>query len=374
MRSLSIKKCLMKIFQVIPNLGSGGAERFVVDLSNELAQQGHDVTLLTLYDLVRTHGFYKDEIDGKVRVVSFHKSLGLSIRNIIKVAQFIRKEKPDIIHSHVGALQYTIIPQVLLGKGVHTVHNEAQLEASGKLEVLLRKLVFKFGLVQAVTISPESHDSFVRFYKREAPLIMNGRAISGEIKANEKVNSEINQYKKSTQSRVIVQLARFQPQKNIPMMARVAKRLYDENYDFTLLFIGSTENEQIVSEVTQYMPPCAHILGERMNPLEYLKEADAFALSSEYEGMPISLIEALAVGAVPVCTPVGGIPNAIVDGKNGFLSHDASEKAYYETLKRFFTTDSDHLRQMSVNAKESFSAYSMEECAKKYQQLYGKLK
>lgn len=157
-------------------------------------------------------------------------------------------------------------------------------------------------------------------------------------------------------------------------MARVAKRLYDENYDFTLLFIGSTENEQIVSEVTQYMPPCAHILGERMNPLEYLKEADAFALSSEYEGMPISLIEALAVGAVPVCTPVGGIPNAIVDGKNGFLSHDASEKAYYETLKRFFTTDSDHLRQMSVNAKESFSAYSMEECAKKYQQLYGKLK
>lgn len=136
MRSLSIKKCLMKIFQVIPNLGSGGAERFVVDLSNELAQQGHDVTLLTLYDLVGTHGFYKDEIDGKVRVVSFHKSLGLSIRNIIKVAQFIRKEKPDIIHSHVGALQYTIIPQVLLGKGVHTVHNEAQLEASGKLEVL----------------------------------------------------------------------------------------------------------------------------------------------------------------------------------------------------------------------------------------------
>ena len=74
----------MKIFQVIPNLGSGGAERFVVDLSNELAQQGHDVTLLTLYDLVGTHGFYKDEIDGKVRVVSFHKSLGLSIRNIIK--------------------------------------------------------------------------------------------------------------------------------------------------------------------------------------------------------------------------------------------------------------------------------------------------
>ena len=58
-----------------------------------------------------------------------------------------------------------LFPKYFLGKGVHTVHNEAQLEASGKLEVLLRKLVFKFGLVQAVTISPESHDSFVGFTK-----------------------------------------------------------------------------------------------------------------------------------------------------------------------------------------------------------------
>ena len=100
-------------------------------------------------------------------------------------------------------------------------------------------------------------------------------------------------------TKVIVHLARFQEQKNIPMMARVANRLFSEGYNFTLLFIGNTDNEKILEEVKREMPSCAHVLGERHNPLEYLMEAGCFALSSLYEGMPISLIEALGVGALP---------------------------------------------------------------------------
>lgn len=157
------------------------------------------------------------------------------------------------------------------------------------------------------------------------------------------------------------------------MMARVANRLYSEGYDFSLLFIGSTENKPIVDEVKSMMPPCAHILGERSNPVEYLKAADAFALSSLFEGMPISLLEALAVGAIPVCTPVGGIPNAVIDGENGFLSTDNKEASYYEAMKRFLETDMETLNTMSLKAKQSFAPYSMEECAGKYLQLYKNL-
>ena len=127
----------MKIIQVIPHLGSGGAERFVVDLSNELVKQGHDVVLLTFYDLEGKYGFYKNDIDKKVRLISLHKSIGFSIKSIGQVIKIMKHEKPDIIHSHVNSLQYTILPQVFMAKGVHTVHNEAHLEASGRLEVCL---------------------------------------------------------------------------------------------------------------------------------------------------------------------------------------------------------------------------------------------
>lgn len=364
----------MKIIQVIPHLGSGGAERFVVDLSNELVKQGHDVVLLTFYDLEGKYGFYKNDISQSVKQISLHKSIGFSIKSIWHVINIIRHEKPDIIHSHVNSLQYTILPQIFMAKGVHTVHNEAHLEASGKMEVELRKFAFKHNLIQPVTISPESYDSFIAFYGKDAVLINNGRAVDSNIEVSKEVSREISNYKKSDQTKVIIQLARFQSQKNIPMMARVAKRLYNEGYDFCLLFIGSTENKPIVDEVKSLMPPCAHILGERNNPLEYLKVADAFALSSLFEGMPISLLEALAVGAIPICTPVGGIPNAVIDGNNGFLSSDNSEIAYYNAMKRFLEADRETLNIMSKKAEHSFAPYSMKICAEKYATLYQSLK
>lgn len=363
----------MKILQVIPHLGSGGAERFVVDLSNELVKQGHEVVLLTFYDLEGKYGFYKNDISKKVKQISLHKNTGFSLKSILQIIDIVQREKPDIIHSHVNSLQYTILPQVFMAKGVHTVHNEAHLEASGRLEVGLRKFAFKHNLIQPVTISQESHDSFLSFYGKEAVLINNGRTVDSNIVVSNDVKKKISGYKKSEQTRVIIQLARFQSQKNIPMMARVAKRLYSEGYDFALLFIGSTENKPIVDEVKSVMPPCAYILGERNNPLEYLKEADAFALSSLFEGMPISLLEALAVGAIPVCTPVGGIPNAVTDGDNGFLSADNTESAYYQAMKRFLETDSETLNLMSQKAVKSFAPYSMVECAGKYLQLYKNL-
>lgn len=363
----------MKIIQIIPHLGSGGAERFVVDLSNELIRLGHKVVLLTFYDLEGKYGFYKNDISRSVKQISLHKSIGFSIKFIWQVINIVRCEKPDIIHSHVNSLQYTILPQIFMAKGVHTVHNEAHLEASGKMEVELRKFVFKYNLIQPVTISPESHDSFLAFYGKDAILINNGRAVDSTIAVSNEVRNEMSSFKKSERTRVIIQLARFQSQKNIPMMARVANRLYSEGYDFALLFIGSTENKPIVDEVKSLMPPCAHILGERNNPLEYLKEADAFALSSLFEGMPISLLEALAVGAIPVCTPVGGIPNVVTDGDNGFLSLDNTENSYYEAMKRFLETDMKSLNSMSEKAKKSFAPFSMVECAGKYLQLYKNL-
>ena len=176
--------------------------------------------------------------------------------------------------------------------------------------------------------------------------------------------------KQSPKDKVIVQLARFQPQKNVPMMARVAKRLSDDGYNFVLLFIGNTFEKKIADEVRKEMPTCAHILGERKNPLEYLKAAGCFALSSEYEGMPISLIEALGVGAIPVCTPVGGIPNAVINGENGILSNDVSEESYYIALKRYLDMSEKDIVVMQKKALISYEPYSMKKCAQRYIEVF----
>lgn len=355
----------MKIIQVIPHLGSGGAERFVVDLSNELSHLGHQVVLCTLYALNGAFGFYRKEIDTNIKVVSLNKPFGFSFRTVASFFQLVRKEHPDIIHSHLGALQYSVISQVLQSKGFHTIHNEAHLEVDSSYEKMLRKIIFKFGLVTPITISNESQISFEKYYHKRAIRINNGRNI-GNITVSREVKEEIQSYKHNNLTRVIIQLARFQEQKNIPMMARVAKRLSNEGYNFTLLFIGNTDNVQILEEVKKEMPSCAHVLGEKRNPLEYLKEAGAFALSSSFEGMPISLIEALGVGAIPICTPVGGIPDAVINGENGILSRDTSENSYYDAVKSYLEIPNQGLKTMKEKALQSYNRYSMSECAKKY--------
>ncbi len=360
----------MKILQVIPQLCSGGAERFVVDLCNELSALGHEVVLCTLMKLEGDRAFYKSELSPDVRCVTLNKKLGFSFKTMFDFYALVKNEKPDIIHSHLKSLPYTFLAVSFLCKGIHTIHNDAKREAGDVVNRMTRKYLFRIGRVVPVTISPESDRSFRHYYKLEPQLINNGRNIPNDIIVSSEVKNEIESYKVHPQTRCIVQLARLEPQKNIPMMSRVAKRLEQKGYCFVILNIGMSKNKTIVDQIKTIGSESQHLLGERKNPLEYLKYAGAFSLSSIHEGMPISLIEALGVGAIPICTPVGGIVDIIQDGKNGFLAANIQEESFYNALKRYLDTPDDKLAEIRKNALLSYKPFSMTECAKKYVDLY----
>lgn len=63
---------------------------------------------------------------------------------------------------------------------------------------------------------------------------------------------------------------------------------------------------------------------------------DAMCLPSIWEGLPVTLLEALSVGCVPICSNVGGIPDVVESGINGFLSSSSSEEDYYEAMLEYF--------------------------------------
>lgn len=364
----------MKIVEIIPQLSSGGGERFTVDLCNELAERGHEVTLCALHTLHDgSTGFYLPQVSDKVIVVSLNKRPGLDLNLFWKVYRLVKSIKPDIVHTHLRGIVYALLAELFVVHGVHTVHSEASKEASEWFSRTVRKWLFCHKRVTPVTISEESRKSFVEFYGFDAPMIPNGRNIPQDLSVSKDVKIEMTRFCKDSDTRLIVQLAHLDNVKRQVLMANVAKRLYNEGYNFAILFIGSDRNEEYVKKVRQAMPPCCHILGQRTNPLEYLKEARAFALCSSYEGLPISLIEALGVGAVPICTPVGGIVNLINDGKNGFLSEDISEESYYKALKRYLDMPAGQLSEMSNRAKESYKPFSMTECATQYENLFKQL-
>ena len=360
----------MKIIEYIPQLGSGGGERFTVDLCNELSKR-HEVILCLSYSLEK-FGFYKDEISPRVRVITFNKKNGVDWRLPFRVFKVICKERPNVVHTHLMSVVYTALSAFLLRKPkyFHTVHNTAKVETDGRIGEKVRRFLFSKKLVTPVTISRDTLRSFKEFYNLNAPLINNGRDIPAGLIVTNEVKEEFERYRRTSNTRVIVQLAHIGHQKRQDVMARVADRLMKEGYDFTVLMIGEINETRMADAVKAIKNPNIHLLGGKHNPLEYLKAADAFALTSSFEGLPISLIEALGVGLIPICTPVGGIVNLIDDGVNGFLSADISEDAYYTALKRYLDTPEEFLNTMKAKALNTYKPFTMVECAKKYEQKF----
>ncbi len=355
----------MRIVEVVPQLASGGGERFVVDLCNELVHLGHEVRLIVTHSLERPDlAFYLPEVDKRVDVISMNKRPGADLGIPFRLYKAIREFRPDVVHTHLNAILYSWVEVLRADRVVfcHTVHNAAEKEAGPSFfSREMRRLLFKNKRVLPMTISEESRDSFRKFYGMDAHIIYNGRNIPENIKG-----VDFSEYKATPQTRVIINLARIMKVKRQDLIARVCRRLELEGYDFVMLMIGRKADKSVVDVVKAANCSRVYMLGERRNPLAYLTAADGYCLMSEYEGMPISLIEALGCSAVPICTPIGGVKNIINDGINGFLSDDLSEESCYIALKKFLELTPEKLEDMKHASFATYAPYSMSTCANQY--------
>lgn len=367
----------MKILEVIPALNPGGSERFVVDLCNQMAIDGHEVTLLTMKDFsLENYGFYKDEIGEKVKILNL-SLVKCNLSTFIKVYKAIKSVKCDVVHLHLSASVFFGLLAIFFDrtkKYVVTCHNQAESEKkNGRLRFFAKNLCLKFHLLDQVAISNQNAKSIRKMYSVPAvKLIYNGRAAVNVTNKYEDVRKEVESYKKTKNTKVFVIIARCNPQKNIPRLIRCFNKLIEEGEDVTLLVIGSGYDAPSIQPVLQQANERIHILGTRHNVVDYLTCSDFFTLSSDHEGMPITLIEALACGCIPVGTPVSGFNDVVEDGVSGFVAKEFSDESYIDALKRAITQQNkiskDSLKTIYV------TKLSMEACAKQYELLFHQLK
>src|SRR5690606_13539611 len=145
----------------------------------------------------------------------------------------------------------------------------------------------------------------------------------------------------------------------------------DRGYNLKLLIIGGFKTAAVYEELKAIKDANIVLLGKRDNVQDYLFCVDFFSLSSKWEGMPISLIEAFATGCIPVCTPAGGIKSMIEDGVNGFIAEGFERDDFIVTLCRSFSLSETHRQELSCNCLSTFnSLYSIGTCASNYIELY----
>lgn len=356
----------MKILEIIPQLSSGGAERFVVDLCNELIS-AHEVVLVVLFPLDQC-GFLASEVNSQVRLVCLNKRKGLDFGVLYRLHRLIRKERPQVVHSHLRAISY-IFPAAFLFGGIvflHTIHSDANVEAGGRIGKFLRCILFASKRVHPVTISPESQQSFCNVYHVPSHLIVNGRPSYLPTATLSEARKSIDGLRINKDSVVLINVARIAWMKNQLRLAKAVDNLSRKGVNIELLIIGNCQDQTIYEAIKNLRCPRIHLLGECGNPRDYMEVCKVFCLPSIVEGMPITLIECFSVGAVPICTSVGGVSNMINDGENGVLVHGTAQQDIEDGIMRFLNMTEGEIQRMSRRSKDSFELYKMNLCAERY--------
>lgn len=356
----------MKTLQVLSTLFSGGAEHFTIGLANELVKEGYECDILTLFDVDKDNDLLK-KLNSKVHHSSLHKKMGFDLSCYYKLYKFIKNGGYDVVHAHVGAIPYMLLSSILLKnvKFVATIHSEAKREAGKNIMKWSRFFMFQQHKVIPITISEESKKSFDEYYKMDAPMVYNGVA--------QYTDKGIPQLRDNDKQLLFIHPASCQKVKNQELLINSFAKLVKEYPNVKMLWLGSNKSFKLLYEtLVPNMVSQFKYVGPVSNVRDYLVQADAMCLSSKMEGMPMTIIEAFSVGCPALCTPVGGILNMIDDRKNGMLSASLSVDDYYMMLKQFCELTTEQREEMRIQAKKSFSTYSIENTVKGYLEIYKK--
>lgn len=355
----------MKILQLIYSLSSGGAERFVVDLSNRLAQNNDDeVVLVTILDESNPQWtYYLGDLSSKVRFVNLNCRRGLSLKSIFRIFKVIMHEKADVVHIHCNLI-FLYLPTLLLrrSKYVHTLHSLAVYCLGWRGFRGMNCWLYKTR-VQPVTISNECDKSFRELYALDTSIcIINGRE---PVKIDDSFKMEVTLNRTCP---VFIHVARCSPEKNQPRLFRIFERLLSDGLGYELLCLGSNYGEYAEKYKNH---PQIHVLGEKKNVGDYMRQADYFILSSDYEGLPLTLLEAMSLGLTPISTPAGGVVDVIRDGENGYIAQSFDDEDFYRKVRDIIVNRK--IISPELIRHEFESLYSMELCAEKYHSLYQRI-
>lgn len=351
----------MKIIQVIPFFGVGGAEIMCENLVYELKKQGHEVVVVSLYTK-KTHITERLE-KAQLNVRYLDKKSGFDFSMFGKLKKLFKQEKPDVVHTHIYAAKYVFpIAKKLKIKAVHTIHSIATQE-SGKLSRLFNKYFFARCDVVPVALSANVQKTIIDEYKlsvEKVPIVLNGIDLN---RCNVKQNYQfIGKFK-------IVHVGSFGDVKNHKGLIEAFQIFNHKHPNTELHLIGEGKNRQDMEGLVaaRKISNCVIFHGLQSNIHEFLSKMDVFTLPSLYEGIPMSIAEAMGTGMPIVATAVGGVPDMLDESSAQLVPVDV--EAIAAAFEKYYLNQ--ELRKYNgENALKAATRFSAETMAKKYIKIY----
>jgi glycosyltransferase involved in cell wall biosynthesis len=362
----------IKVVQIVPMLGPGGAERVAVDLLRGLNRQRFEVALISIWRRVGCE--LEQALDNcNTRVEYLGKGWGFDGRTYHRLHRVLREYRPDIVHTHLHVLRYAL-PSLLLLKhmtSLHTVHNLAEREIEPRARCIQR-YALSHGVVP-VAVSEEVAHSLKPLYGIERC-----RVIPNGIPTNRYTHPQITRSEKAgfrDDQVLFVCVARFAAQKNHALLLRAFAQGPASDPNAHLVLVGEGDlREQLEEQVkTLKLPGKVHFLGLRSDIPDVLNAMDVFVLSSDWEGNPLSVMEAMASGLPIVATAVGGVPDLLANGKEGFLQRPRDTQGLAKSMAFLLSSPETRKSMGAAAARRAQENFDVSRMVQAYEQLYENL-
>ena len=366
--SLTKKNSSMKIAIIVHSFlpkWPNGTQIATYFIAEHLARRGHLVHVITsldegLPDESYEKGFYIHRIPLiKIRIFGALFFWRAIIRTI-------RKIDPDLVHAQslISGMPALIskkmlkIPYVVWGQG-------SDVYLPNGLVKLTSKTVIK-NADSAIALTENMKKVMQDIYNRDIAVVPNGIELGVNV---EKPHVRILE---ETYKRILF-VGRLHPVKGVRYLIQAMQLIHARRPETKLILVGDGEERDYLEDLTDHLGirECVDFVGEVPHEriIDYLDHADVFVLPSLSESFGIVLLEAMACGLPIVATRVGGIPEIIEDGVNGYLVNPG---AYQEMSERIqlLLRDEPSTAEMSRNNRQKATGYSWEQVVNKLEKLY----
>jgi glycosyltransferase involved in cell wall biosynthesis len=356
----------LKVLYIINSLATGGAERLLIEMVPRLAEKGltTDVFLLdgTKHPFLEALQQHKN-----IRIFTAKSSSIYNPFIIVEIISFLKKY--DLIHVHLfPALYWTALAKMISFSKtplLYTEHSTTNRRRKHPLLTWTDRIIYR-RYSKIVTISTEVKLELIKHVKMKSSRFMtipNGVAFNSIANA---AMADKSEFATDPLTKIIIQVSRFTAQKDQETLIRAIPFI---KKPVKLLLVGAGIDEMKMQELVDSLEIKNQVsfLGLRTDIYKLLKMADVAVLSSNYEGLSLSGLEAMASGTPLVASNVPGLSNLVYGAGVLFNHKEATDLA---TKINKLIDEPEYYNQVATKCLQRAQKYSIEKMVANHLELY----
>ena len=349
-----------------------GAEVLLYHLVKEMRKNGQ----IRISVILLNHGVLKNKLtEAGIDVIVYDESVFGSMKIFIKICSFLRKIRPDIVHTHrqkenvLGSIAAFLCSHAL---SLRTVHGSPEFTPRlyQRFFSLLDWVCGRLLQDKIVAVSSDLARQLAHSFPSSKIVAIENGVDEQELKTASTESVNLPGPSGAFRIALVGRLARV---KRIDIFLQVARAVVGsdpQSYVFYIFGDGSLADE-IASRIDQMgLERHVHMMGFQKNMAAYLKKMNTLLITSDHEGLPMNLLEALFLEVPVIAHAVGGIPAVLQGGKLGTLIPDQSIEGYAKAITRHKYNPEALQNAARIAASIIRESYSSKTCADRYFNLY----